>query len=49
MTVVMVALAGMALAAVIACTGGRREGTNDPDEITGTDQRGRAKEGQCTP
>jgi hypothetical protein len=34
MTVVMVALAGMALAAVIACTGGRCEGTNDPEEIT---------------
>lgn len=41
MTVVMVALAGMALAAVIACTGGRCEGTNDPDEITGSDLRDR--------
>jgi hypothetical protein len=38
MTVAMVALAGVALAAVITCTGGRCEGTNEPDQITGSDQ-----------
>jgi Ca2+-binding RTX toxin-like protein len=39
--VLVVAFAGVALAAVIICSGGRCEGTNDPDEITGTDQRDR--------
>ena len=41
MAVMVPALAGVALAAVITCTGGRCEGTNEPDQITGTDQRDR--------
>jgi Ca2+-binding RTX toxin-like protein len=38
MGVVMLVFAGGALAAVITCTGGRCcEGTNDPDQITGSE------------
>ena len=40
-SVLLVAFAGVALAAVITCTGGRCEGTRLPDEITGTDVRDR--------
>jgi Ca2+-binding RTX toxin-like protein len=39
--VLTLVVAGSALAAVVTCTGGRCEGTNDPDQITGTDQRDR--------
>jgi Ca2+-binding RTX toxin-like protein len=35
----VVAFAGVALAAVITCTGGRCQGTNRPDQIPGSDQR----------
>jgi Ca2+-binding RTX toxin-like protein len=41
MAVVMLALAGVALAAVLTCTGGRCDGTNDPDQITGSALRDR--------
>ena len=41
MAVMVLAFAGVALAAVITCTGGRCEGTNEDDVITGTDQRDR--------
>jgi Ca2+-binding RTX toxin-like protein len=40
-SVLLVAFAGVALAAVITCTGGRCEGTQESDEITGTDVRDR--------
>src|SRR5215211_6694982 len=35
------AFAGVALAAVITCTGGRCDGTNNPDQITGSPLRDR--------
>jgi Ca2+-binding RTX toxin-like protein len=35
------AVAASALAAVIDCTGGRCQGTNNPDEITGSELRDR--------
>jgi Ca2+-binding RTX toxin-like protein len=40
-SVLLVAFAGVALAAVITCTGGRCEGTQEPDDITGTEVRDR--------
>ncbi len=40
-SVLLLAFAGVAMAAAITCTGGRCEGTNQSDQITGTDQRDR--------
>jgi Ca2+-binding RTX toxin-like protein len=40
-SVLVVAFAGVALAAVITCPGGRCDGTNNPDQITGSPLRDR--------
>jgi hypothetical protein len=37
MAVMVLALAGVALAAAITCTGGRCVGTDEADQITGSD------------